>query len=180
MKNSINEKLIKFKNIIKQHKIISSTMAIILVIICLFVYDKVHTYNQLQKTIAKMETDRKNRELKEEFDKITDDYKKESEAETNQLSDVLNKNRILVYDTKEIEHSNGYYNIQVTVENLSKDDVTYTKIGLSFKNDNGEIIQSDNIIDDNIIKPKAKQTLTKKVSDTIKYKTIESEVLEVK
>lgn len=180
MKDLMKEKLLQIKAIIKEHKTTSIIVIIVIFIASLFVYDKVYTYNQLQKTIAQMDADRKNRELKEEFDKITDDYKKESEAEANQLSEDLNKLSLLTYDAKEISHANGYYEIQVTVENFNEKDVTYTKINLNFKNENDEIIQSKTITDTNVIKSRAKQTLTAKVPDTIKYKTIDSEVIEVK
>ena len=78
------------------------------------------------------------------------------------------------------KYSSNYENIEVTVQNNSKENISYVKIGLDFKDKSGNIIQSDWTNDDSIIKPNATQKLTKMVSKDIKYDTVQSEVLDFK
>ncbi|HBA03768.1 MAG TPA: hypothetical protein DCW51_07380 [Clostridium sp.] len=177
----MKDSLAKIKNlIIRRKKVVVVLIFMICIIGGYFIYDNIRINNAIQRNREQINNDKKNRELKEEFNKITDDYKKESKAETDKLNDDINNLSLLTYDEKEISHSNGYYEIQVTVENYNEKDVTYSKINLNFKDENNKIIQSKTIIDTNVIKYKAKQTLTTKIPDTVKYKTIDSEVVNVR
>lgn len=62
----------------------------------------------------------------------------------------------------------NYNDAVVVVKNNSEKDITYIKINLYFKDDNGNIIGSDWTNDDSIIKPGAKQEITKMISNDIK------------
>lgn len=161
-------------------KIILSILIIACVIGSYCIYSQIKINNQIQQNITQIE---KNKELKSNLDKVVNNYKNEvSEDNKNvdkQLAD-LDKYRLIVLDTKETNYSNEYHDVKITVKNVSSENVNYVKIGLDFLNENGEIVQSDWTNDDSIIKPNAQQTLTKRISNTIKYKTINAEIQEVK
>jgi hypothetical protein len=141
-----------------------------------------YIYNQIQRNIQD-ENSRKNKQLKENLNKIVKDYKEEADEDNKsidtQLSDI-NKNRLIVEDTKETNYSGGYHDIQIIIKNVSSENINYVKIGLNFLNENKDVIQSDSIDNDSMIKPKDQQTLTKRIPNEIKYKTIETEIQEVK
>lgn len=168
------------KNFIKNHKKISVGVLIVICIISVScIYNQVKINNQIQRNIQ----DRKDKQLKENLNNVVDNYKKEAKDTNDTLDEQLadlDKYRLIITDTKETNYSGGYHDIEITVKNVSSENINYVKIGLDFMNENGDIIQSDWTNDNSVIKPKSQQTISKKVSDKIKYKTVKPEIQEVK
>jgi len=96
------------------------------------------------------------------------------------LKDHIDSLKIIKTEIVNPKYSSGYQNIEITVQNNGKENISYVKIGFDFKDKNGNIIQSDWTNDDSIIKPNATQKLTKMVSKDIKYDTVQSEILDFK
>lgn len=106
---------------------------------------------------------------------------------TGNLEEAMNrynelKDLVKIIKTKIVspKYSSDYKTIQITVQNNSKENLNYVKIGLDFKDSSGKIIQSDWTNNDSVIKPGATQTLEKMVSKNIKFDTVHSEVLDFK
>jgi hypothetical protein len=74
--------------------------------------------------------------------------------------------------------SNKYQTVKITVQNNKQEDINYVKVGMHFKNSNGEVVQSDWTISDSVIKPGASQTIEKMVSKDIEYNTVDAEILD--
>lgn len=77
-------------------------------------------------------------------------------------------------------YDSNYQDVAVTVENTGDTNISYVKIGLNFKDANGNIVQSDWTNDDSIIQPNSTQTIKKMVSKDFIYDTVQAEILECK
>lgn len=206
----MKEKLLKIKNLILKHKKVSiSAVSIIILLLILGIgyfhfgigmSDKTKA-NIINSEIAKKEYD-KARELTERYIKETDEQSKilkklhlniidmceqtntgsleESTKKYKELKDYVDTVKIIKVDIVNEKYNSSYHNVEVTVQNNGKENISYVKIGLDFKDKNGNIIQSDWTNDSSIIKPNAKQTIKKMVSNDIKYDTVHAEVLEFK
>jgi hypothetical protein len=168
---------------IKYKKIFISVGVICVLLIGYNLYNNYKTQQQIQQNKIQIENKQKAIDTKKAMDKVVSDYKNEADKDNSeadkQLAD-LDKYRLIIKETKEENYSNGYHDVKVIVENVASENVGYVKVGLNFKDENGKVVQSDNITDNNIIKPNAQQTLTKRISNDIKYKTVEPEIEEVK
>jgi hypothetical protein len=164
--------------IFKNKKIFILLLSIIFIIGSYLIYDEIKINNQIAINKVQTENRQKNIDLKNKTDKIVSNYKDETGEKKKEidkeLSD-LDKYRLLIEDTKVNDNV-----IEILLKNVASENINHVKIGINFKDEKGNIIQSDNIIDDNIIKPNSEQTLNKKISNSIKYKTVETEVIEVK
>lgn len=81
-------------------------------------------------------------------------------------------------EISEVRFENGskysnYKDINTKIVNKSKKDITYIKLNIYFKDDNGNIIGSDWTNDDSIIKPNATQTISKMIDKDIKNASVE-------
>ncbi|NRU52576.1 FxLYD domain-containing protein [Clostridium beijerinckii] len=106
---------------------------------------------------------------------------KNLEEATNQYNDVKKKVdalKIIKVDIKKEKYNSNYHNIEVTIQNNSDKNINYVKIGLDFKDKDGNIIQSDWTNDSSTIKPNAKQTIKKMESNDIKYDTVQANIEE--
>ncbi|WP_459481911.1 zinc-ribbon domain-containing protein [Clostridium saccharoperbutylacetonicum] len=99
---------------------------------------------------------------------------------TDKYNQLKNTVKIIKTEIVNFKYSTNYQTIKVTVQNNSKENLSYVKIGLDFKDKNGKVIQSDWTNSDSVIKPGATQTLEKMVSKDVKYDTVHSEVLDFK
>lgn len=155
--------------------------------------------NIINSTISKKEYD-KARELTDRYIKETDEQSKllkelhlntidlceqtgtgsieEAANKYKALKEQLDTLKIIKVDITREKYSSNYHNVEVTVQNNGKENISYVKIGLDFKDKSGNIIQSDWTNDSSIIKPNAKQTIKKMVSDDIKYDKVQAEVQE--
>jgi archaellum component FlaF (FlaF/FlaG flagellin family) len=100
----------------------------------------------------------------------------EATSKYKALQEQLNTVKIIKVDITKEKYNSSYHNVEVTVQNNGKENINYVKIGLDFKDKNGNIIQSDWTNDSSVIKPNAKQTIKKMVSNDIKYDTVQAEV----
>lgn len=96
----------------------------------------------------------------------------------NKLQEYLNSVKIIKTEVKSRGYYNSYKDIEVTVQNNSKNNINYVKIGLYFLDKDGNIIQSDWTNDSSIIKPGATQKITKMVSNDIKFTLVKAEILD--
>jgi DNA-binding protein YbaB len=104
----------------------------------------------------------------------------EAMSQYKDLKEKVDSLKIIKTEIVHPKYSSNYENIEITVQNNGKENVSYVKIGLDFKDKNGNVIQSDWTNDNSIIKPNSTQKLTKMVSKDIKYDTVQSEVLDFK
>jgi hypothetical protein len=101
------------------------------------------------------------------MDEVASQYK--------QLESKVNSLKIV---KTEVVNKSYSKTVEITVQNNSNKNINYVKIGLDFKDSKGNIIQSDWTNDDSIIKPNAKQKLTKIVPSNLVFDTVTAEVLE--
>jgi len=104
----------------------------------------------------------------------------EATKKYKELKDYVNTVKIVKVDITKEKYNSSYHNVEVTVQNNGKENINYVKIGLDFKDKNGNIVQSDWTNDSSVIKPNAKQTIKKMISNDIKYDTVQAEVQDFK
>lgn len=97
-----------------------------------------------------------------------------------QLTQKAKEMNVLKIEKVEIVPKNygEYHDINVTVRNTGDKNISYVKINLYFKDKDGNIIASDWTNDNSRILPNAQQTISKMVSDKIRYHTVTAEIAE--
>lgn len=169
----MKEKLLIYKEFIKNNKKASIVAITVFVIICVigigYFYNNAQRNEQIQYNIKQIN------ERNEKLEKL----QSEIEDTNNQIKDLGNSMKLVVINIEETNYSGDYHDVNITLKNISSSNVSYAKVDLYFKDDKGNIIQSDSVSTDATIKSDATQTVTKMIKNDIKFKDISAEVSKV-